>query len=199
MGLPEPLTRRKRRTRLTPERERELFGRTLDLVRDVGYETMTLDAVAARSRCSKATLYRQWGSKPRLVSEALREMRPFSLDDLDTGSLRGDLHALAQRIGEARKDLDLVRGISLAIRKDAELADAVHEALVQPELDLFEAMLARAAERGEIDRSAPACGFLPHMFLGSVFSRPLLERQSADTEYLQRYVDTVVLPLLLNA
>lgn len=155
MGLPEPLTRRKRRTRLTPERERELYGRTLDLVRDVGYETMTLDAVAAESRCSKATLYRQWGSKPRLVSEALREMRPFSLEDLDTGSLRGDLHALAQRIGEARKDLDLVRGISLAIRKDAELADAVHEALVQPELDLFEAMLARAAERGEIDRSAP--------------------------------------------
>ncbi|WP_425825526.1 TetR/AcrR family transcriptional regulator C-terminal ligand-binding domain-containing protein [Streptomyces fractus] len=199
MGLPEPLTRRKRRTRLTPERERELFGRTLDLVRDVGYETMTLDAVAAESKCSKATLYRQWGSKPRLVSEALRGMRPFSLEDLDTGSLRGDLHALARRIGEARKDLDLVRGISLAIRKDAELADAVHEALVQPELDLFEAMLTRAAERGEIDRSRPACGFLPHMFVGSVFSRPLLERQSADTEYLQRYVDTVVLPLLLNA
>ncbi|MET8468323.1 TetR/AcrR family transcriptional regulator C-terminal ligand-binding domain-containing protein [Streptomyces sp. NPDC006422] len=199
MGLPEPLTRTKRRTRLTPERERELFSRTLDLVRDVGYETMTLDAVAAHSRCSKATLYRQWGSKPRLVSVALREMRPFSLEDLDTGSLRGDLHALARRVGEAHKDIDLVRGISLAIRKDAELAEAVHEALVQPELDLFEAMLARAAARGEIDRSEPACDFLPHMFVGSVFSRPLLERRAADTAYLQRYVDTVVLPLLLAA
>ncbi|WP_306318964.1 MULTISPECIES: TetR/AcrR family transcriptional regulator [unclassified Streptomyces] len=199
MGLSEPLTRRKRRTRLTPERERELYGRTLDLVRDVGYETMTLDAVAAESKCSKATLYRQWGSKPRLVSEALRELRPFSLEDLDTGSLRGDLHAFAERVGEARKDIDLVRGISLAIRKDADLADAVHEALVQPELDLFEAMLSRAADRGEIDRAAAACDFLPHMFVGAVFSRPLLERQAADTTYLQRYVDTVVLPLLLNA
>ncbi|WP_434593971.1 hypothetical protein [Streptomyces sp. A5-4] len=37
--------------------------------------------------------------------------------------------------------------------------------------------------------------FLPHMFLGGVFSRPLLERRAADTDYLQRYVNTAVLPL----
>ena len=52
------------RSRLTPEREAELYAAVLDLLREVGYDALTMDAVAARTRSSKATLYRQWGSKP---------------------------------------------------------------------------------------------------------------------------------------
>lgn len=52
------------RTRLTPERESELYGAVLDLLREVGYDALTMDAVAARTRSSKATLYRQWGASP---------------------------------------------------------------------------------------------------------------------------------------
>jgi len=61
-----------RRTRLTSERESELYQAVIDLVREVGYEAMTMDAVAARSRSSKATLYRQWQGKPQLVAAAMR-------------------------------------------------------------------------------------------------------------------------------
>lgn len=188
-----------RRTRLSPERECELYAAVLDLVREVGYEALTMDAVASRSRCSKATLYRQWQGKPRLVSAALRRMQPFSLDDLDTGSLRGDLHELAERIGSARKDIDLMRGVVFAIRKDADLAEALHEALVQPEIDVMQAMLDRAVERGEVSPDAPAGRFLPHMITGSVFSRPMLEQCEADTAYLKSYLDAVVLPVLTTS
>jgi hypothetical protein len=60
------------------------------------------DAVAARSRSSKATLYRQLQGKPRLVAGASRHLRP-SLDRLDAGSLRGDPHEPARRLGEQRR------------------------------------------------------------------------------------------------
>ncbi len=56
------------RSRLTPEREAELYAAVLDLLREVGYDALTMDAVAARTRASKATLYRQWQGKPELVA-----------------------------------------------------------------------------------------------------------------------------------
>lgn len=43
------------RTRLTPERESELYSAVLDLLREVGYDALTMDAVAGRTHSSKAT------------------------------------------------------------------------------------------------------------------------------------------------
>ncbi|GAA0461753.1 MULTISPECIES: TetR/AcrR family transcriptional regulator [Streptomyces] len=188
-----------RRTRLSPERESELYAAVLDLVREVGYESLTLDAVAARSRCSKATLYRRWHGKPRLVSAALRHLRPFSLEDLDTGSLRGDVHELARRIGDTKKDIDLMRGITHAVHKDAELAEAMRAALIEPELEVMQAMLDRAVARGEVDAACPAIPYFPHALSGAVFARPMIEQRPADAAYLTGYLDAVVLPALLRA
>ena len=64
------------RGRMTPEREGELYEAVLALVRETGYEGLTLDAVAARAHVSKATLYRQWGGKAPLVAHALKRTRP---------------------------------------------------------------------------------------------------------------------------
>ena len=65
-----------RRSRITPEREAELYEAVLDLLREVGYDALTMDAVAARTRSSKATLYRQWGGKAELVARPIRHNKP---------------------------------------------------------------------------------------------------------------------------
>jgi AcrR family transcriptional regulator len=57
-----------RRPRLTPEREVELLDAAMDVLREVGYQDLSMDLVAAKARCSKATLYRLWPSKPELVA-----------------------------------------------------------------------------------------------------------------------------------
>ena len=79
------------RSKITPEREREYFEAVLDLLREGGYDALTMEGVAARTRCGKSTLYRQWGTKPQLVGAALRGTRYRGLEDIDTGSLVGDL------------------------------------------------------------------------------------------------------------
>ena len=56
-----------RRSKLTPERELEFFDAVLEQIRECGYDSVTMEGVAASTRCSKSTLYRQWGSKPELV------------------------------------------------------------------------------------------------------------------------------------
>jgi AcrR family transcriptional regulator len=187
-----------RRTRLTPEREAELYTAVLDLLREVGYDALTMDAVAARTRSSKATLYRQWQSKPRLVAAALRHHKSFGLEAVDTGSLRGDLYEVARRVGEGprRKDSALLRALGHAIRCNEELARCIHETMIQPELDIMREIVERAVARGEVDPENPAIRFATHTIAGAAFARPLLERVEADTEYLTRYMDAVVLPVL---
>ena len=83
-----------------------MLAATLELAGEVGVSKMSMDDVAERAKVSKATIYRRWSSKEQLVLDALRSaMSP--LDDVDTGSLRGDLELylseLAQRFQTAAR------------------------------------------------------------------------------------------------
>lgn len=194
----EPPKPTARRTRLTPEREAELYEAVLEILREVGYDALTMDAVAARTHSSKATLYRQWKGKPELVASALRHNKPMSLADIDTGTVRGDLQAMVCRSDKERmeKDAALMRGLQHAIHSNPDLHRALRELLIEPELAGLDAVFRRAVARGEVAASTPALDFVGHMMLGAFVSRPLVEDRPADAEYLTRYIDAVIVPAL---
>jgi AcrR family transcriptional regulator len=187
-----------RRTRLTPERERELYEAVVELLREVGYEALTMDAVAARTHSSKATLYRQWKGKPELVATALRHHKPVSPAEIDTGSLRTDLHELIRRHGESliKRDQELFRGLAHAAFQNEDLFRALRELLIEPELASFRVLVQRAVDRGELAADNPARDFFPHMLFGGALARPIIEGIDPDPEYNPRYVDAVVVPAL---
>ncbi|MFI6080290.1 TetR/AcrR family transcriptional regulator [Streptomyces sp. NPDC051217] len=186
------------RTRLTPEREGELYGAVLDLLRDVGYDALTMDAVAARAHSSKATLYRQWGSKPELVARALRHNKPADVAQIDTGSLRGDFHAMVSMADDSRMETDsaLIRGLFHAVHTNPGLHQVLREVIVEPETNGLKAVLQRAMDRGEIAADHPALPFLPHMLVGAFVARQLVEDRSVDQAFLRDYLDAVLLPTL---
>jgi AcrR family transcriptional regulator len=193
------MTATARRTRLTSEREAELYQAVIELVREVGYEAMTMDAVAARSRSSKATLYRQWQGKPQLVAAAMRHTA-FALGEVDTGTLRGDLHEVARQVGDgAEKDTVFLSAIGHAAHLDADLAAALREMLIDPEREVLYGLLQRAVDRGEVRADAAATEFFVHMLFGALPARKILEDRFADPDYLIRYIDAVVLPALRNS
>ncbi|UFQ16163.1 MULTISPECIES: TetR/AcrR family transcriptional regulator [Streptomyces] len=187
-----------RRSRITPEREAELYEAVLDLLRDVGYDALTMDAVASRTRSSKATLYRQWGSKPELVAKALRHNKPASLSDIDTGSLRGDLHEMVARSDDCQMERDaaLMRGLFHAVHDNPELHQALRNLLIEPELTGLNALLRRAVERGEVAADNPALEYVVHMMVGGFVARDLIEDRPVDRAFLASYVDAVILPAL---
>jgi AcrR family transcriptional regulator len=191
---------RPRRNRLTADRERDIYDTVLTLLREVGYDALTMDDVAARAKASKATIYRRWQGKLQLVAAALRHDAPDDSDVLDTGSLVSDLHEIARRANGAarREELDLLRALSHATCAYPELADAVYEYKIKPELETMRAIVDRAIDRGEVAADNAALAFLPHLISGATLARPVLERTEADAEFLNRYVDTVVLPALLR-
>ncbi|MGW3660900.1 TetR/AcrR family transcriptional regulator [Streptomyces sp. NPDC005151] len=55
---PRPVVRR---PRVVDAREREILTAALEVMLEVGYEAMSMDAVASRARCGKATLSWQRG------------------------------------------------------------------------------------------------------------------------------------------
>ena len=59
------------RPRIEGDREAEILEATLEVLGDVGYDRLTMDAVALRAKASKATLYRRWNGKVSLVIDAL--------------------------------------------------------------------------------------------------------------------------------
>ncbi|MFJ2831420.1 TetR-like C-terminal domain-containing protein [Streptomyces sp. NPDC087263] len=189
-----------RRPRMTPDREAELLVATIDVLREVSYEELSMDMVAARAHCSKATLYRLWPGKPQIVAAALYATRPMKPEEIDTGTLRGDLLAMAQVLGpHGEKDVPLFAALGHAVLTDETLADAMRKTLVQPWFaDLIE-VVDRAVERGELSHRPSATDFLPQILLSVMVTRPMLEGMPADTDYLTRCVDQSLLPALLHS
>jgi AcrR family transcriptional regulator len=187
-----------RRSRITPEREAELYEAVLDLLREVGYDALTMDAVAARTRSSKATLYRQWGGKAELVARAVRHTKPGGFDNIDTGSLKGDLHALTMRSDDCTMEQNsaLMRGLAMAVHGSPDLLKAFKEHLIEPEMAEFRHVLQRAIDRGEVRADNPAIDYVMHMMIGGFAARSLIDEQPPTQDFLLSYIDAVVLPAL---
>ncbi|MEV6164941.1 TetR/AcrR family transcriptional regulator [Streptomyces sp. NPDC052052] len=186
-----------RRSKITPERVQEFYTAVLDMLRESGYEALTMEGVAARTRCGKSTLYRQWGSKPELVVAALHGTRRKLLSTIDTGTLAGDLREAARVIAtSSRRDTPLMHALGHAALQSPELLCAMREALILPELASIEVMLHRGAERGEIPEDCPAAEFVSVQLMGVMRARPMLEGAFADEEYLTRFVEHSLFPAL---
>ena len=186
-----------RRSKLTREREQEFFDAVLDQIRECGYEAVTMEGIAASTRCSKSTLYRQWKTKPQFVVAALRSRRKARFGGIDTGSLADDLRAAARAVGRwSLNDTQLLQALGHAVTQDAELAKALREALVEPEIAALREILRRGVERGEITADHPALEYIPAQMFGVVRARPMVDGEYADPDYLVRFVEAAVLPAL---
>ncbi|MFK0023499.1 TetR-like C-terminal domain-containing protein [Streptomyces sp. NPDC090798] len=187
-----------RRSRISRAREMELLNAALEVLGEVSYEELSMDLVAARGRCSKATLYKLWPTKAHLVVAALYATRPMRPEGVDTGTLRGDLLAMAALLAAAGETMTaLFAALGHAVLTDEELARAVRTSLLEPWFAGLIGFVDRAVERGELAARPPGAHFLPEVLLSVAATRPLFGRGVADIDYLTRCVDQVLLPLLL--
>ncbi|MEV8071237.1 TetR/AcrR family transcriptional regulator [Streptomyces sp. NPDC085995] len=186
-----------RRSKLTPEREREFFDAVLEQIRECGYDAVTMEGVAATTRCSKSTLYRQWKNKTQFVVAALRANRRARFAGIDTGSLAEDLRRAARAAGEwSGKDTRLLQALGHAITQDPELKRALRETLVEPEVAALREILRRGVERGEVRADNPALEYVPAQMFGVLRIRLVLDGEYAGPDYMVRFVEAAVLPAL---
>src|ERR1700710_2186340 len=130
-------------------REKEILDVCSGLLTEIGYERLTIDAVAARARASKATIYRRWPGKPALVGAAVRHVTDTAHIAPDyTGDLRADLLTL---LTNARNRFahqgPLIAGMVNAMQADPELAGLLRADIARCQAGT-DALLARYADDG---------------------------------------------------
>jgi len=178
-------------------REQAILDAAIDLVAEIGYDAMSIEAVATRAKASKATIYRRWPGKAQLVAEAMRRRSEPVLEDLpDTGSLRGDLLGMVQRMFDGINGVDggLICGLAVAVRSDAEFGRLMSSHLHEQKLCSIAAILSRAEARGELPP-----GIDPSLVLQVAPGVALFHQISGeplDAAFAEHLVDRVLIPLL---
>lgn len=188
-----------RRPRMTPERERELLLAALEVLRDRGYDTLTMEAVASQARCSKATLYRLFGSKQKLIAAAMYAIRPAT-GEIDTGSLRGDLAALAEQASSSfDSNAAIVAAVAHASLSDPVLALSVRTTVIDSQAALVQGYIDRAVERGELPHNPAAARHLTRLAFGVAITQGLFGDGTDYRAYITQLMDDVFLPALRNS
>ena len=128
---------------------------TLETLVERGFAALSVEQVAERAGVSKATIYRRYPTKTELVIAAMALVGRLDAGAPDTGSLRGDLEALAQialagAAEDPRRALVMPRLVSEAACTDPDLFEAVERSLIQPRRAAVRGALERAVERGEL-------------------------------------------------
>jgi AcrR family transcriptional regulator len=184
------------RPRVEGERESEILDAALDLLAQVGYDRMTMDAVAAEARASKATLYRRWSTKSSLVVDAiLRSKEALQAPDVDTGSLREDLVQMACCHGgltDARS-ARIMAGVVTALHHDAEFAEEFRTRVLGPKIAVSRSIFERARARGEITADLDLDLMSPAL-TGIILHRSFVLGLPADEKSVARVVDEIIVP-----
>ncbi|WP_370247204.1 TetR/AcrR family transcriptional regulator [Nocardioides sp.] len=187
------------RPRIEGDREQQILDAALAVLVEVGYDRLTMDAVATAARASKATLYRRWNSKAALVSEALVSRRG-PLQTPDTGSLRGDLVAMfcGPHGMTDGSQTAMLAAVLTAVTRDEEFATEFRARFLEPKLALATAVFRRAQERGEV-RADLDTDLIAPLLPSVAIHRHLMVGLPVDEEFIARVVDEVVLPLACPA
>jgi AcrR family transcriptional regulator len=177
-------------------REAELLAVTLQLLQQEGYDGLTVDAVAATARASKATVYRRWPTKAELVLAAFIEgVRQVAVAP-ETGTLRDDLVQLGQVIcGQARSHASTMRAVLVEASRNPALNDVMQVHFLDERKALFKHILAQAVDRGEIE-SAAINEELWDLMPGYLIFRSIWSGRTPTRRTVEALVDEVIIPSL---
>ncbi|WP_280233433.1 TetR/AcrR family transcriptional regulator [Nocardia cyriacigeorgica] len=130
-----------------------ILAATVELLGTVGYQQLTMGAVAAEAGVHRPAVYRRWPSKQHLVVEAVAGQLGVTPTP-DTGDLRGDLVAGMTTLVHALSGTALGRALPALVAdlaSDPELAAEFRRRVFDPRRETTAAALRSAIERGEID------------------------------------------------
>jgi AcrR family transcriptional regulator len=182
------------RPRVEGDRELEILEATLEVLADVGYDRLTMDAVATRAKASKATLYRRWTNKVSLVIDALLAQKSGPVMP-DTGSLREDLLEAFCGVG-GLMDAQAVATLSsvlTAIQRDEEFAREFRSRVIGPKIAVSCGIYERAVERGEVRADLDVSLFGPAL-AGILLHRAYLLGEAPTRERIARVIDQIIIP-----
>jgi AcrR family transcriptional regulator len=176
------------RRRASEDVEDAIIAATLELLDEVGFASLTVEAVAARAGAAKTAVYRRWPSKVPLVVDALVRSRP-EWPIPDTGNLRSDLIALWKNLNPgSQRSVERILPLAASyLSADDDLAVLLRERYFEPRLRQVRELVKRAAARGEIRSDVDAQLAFDFLFGPLAYRR--LRGLSPDEQTVGQFVD----------
>ncbi|POX39640.1 TetR family transcriptional regulator [Streptomyces sp. Ru73] len=134
-----------------------VYAAVFDELGEGGFAALSVERVAQRSGVHPATIYRRWRSMEGLVCGLLSE-RSAVVPVPDTGTLCGDLRALARGIGtfyEDSRNRAMIEAVVSAAARDPRAEEVLRDFFVD-RLGLAGALVRRAIDRGELPEGTDA-------------------------------------------
>jgi AcrR family transcriptional regulator len=175
-------------------RDLAILDATLSLLTEVGYEQLSMEAVAVRSGVAKTTIYRRYRDKAALVAGAVGHRAPAGPPQPGGKGLREDLLSLVGWLARsiAEQEIGLLGALFAGMRNDARLAEEMRQILRRDETAMTDAVIRQAAEQ-----LAPgAAALFAEVAPAVIVHRIVVAAEPCDATFVAHLVDDILMPLL---
>lgn len=129
---------------------------TRELLKEGGLGAATVDAIAARSGVSKATIYKHWPSRTAVAAEAFGSLMAEALPLPDTGSAAGDFAGQVRQVSAFYAAEPVFAQLLAACVTDPGGAPYFRRFFLTGRREAIAALWQRALDRGEADPDVDA-------------------------------------------
>ncbi|WP_338887320.1 TetR/AcrR family transcriptional regulator [Rhodococcus sovatensis] len=190
----EPRTRSKRPGGRSARVQEQVLTATLALLTEREIDTISVADIAARANVAETTVYRRWGSRTGVVSEAVMKLAVANNPPPRTGSLAEDLMTLAKQVAmligrpEVRR---LLRAV-YALSGDPEI-DEARTAFYAARFEIARHIIEQAQQRNEIGTDIDSDDVIESL-VAPMYFRILVSGREVTEEFVERCVrDTLLL------
>lgn len=170
----------------------DVLEATVQLLIEKGGEPISISDVATRAGVHETSIYRRWGTREKLVVDALLSHSAHELPVPDTGSLRDDLAALERTlIAYVSTPLGLAQTRSLASPGDDPLVEEARVGFWQERLEAAGVVVTRAIDRGEVPPTTDP-RLVVEMLVAPIHFRVLMSHQALAEPLAEQLADILV-------
>ncbi|MBB6123674.1 TetR/AcrR family transcriptional regulator [Sphingobium subterraneum] len=176
---------------LRPHVTRSIWRAAIIELARVGYDQMSMDAVAKRAGVGKAALYRRWNSKEAMVVAMITAIELEIVQAEDRGSLRDDIKSYVEAgLRMMRRPLAtrILPDLYAEMCRDTLLAKAIRDTVYARKRISIVALLDRAIQRGELSPGMDV-DLAFDVIAGTLYWRVLVSRSNSDDTQVNAMAD----------
>ena len=181
---PDP-TRRNERSR------QAILAAAIALIGELGYDQVSIEAIAKRAGVGKQTIYRWWPSKGAVALEALDASLATVVEFPDSGDIVEDLRTQMKGVTHLFGSTEVgpvYQGLLAAAQSDPGLSRAHLEQVIEPATVACHERIARGQQRGELRADADRQAIID-MLYGAIYYRLLLHTRPLEPEQIDAALD----------
>ena len=159
-----------------------------ELLAELGFGRVTIEAVATRSGVARTTIYRHWPDLHHLLAEALESVMDPCLDP-DTGTLRGDLTVVLTGLARTlttSATAGVLTSMIDAAERDTDIAE-LQRSFSQDRRKATRVAIERAVDRGEIAQDIDV-HVEAALIAGPLFYRRMVSREPLSDAFVAKIV-----------